>query len=92
MAKVDINAWVHNHISCEDGIVSLDGFEDAFVGVVERIGMDIPVACYDFDKCIEILMKRDGMSSEDAREYFWHNVAGSWVGERTPFFLKSFKG
>lgn len=91
MTKTDINAWVHNHISCEDGILSLDGFEDAFIGVVERFGMEFPVACYDFDKCIEILVKRDKMSYDEAQEYFWFNVAGSWVGERTPFFLRGLK-
>lgn len=88
VARTDINAWVHEHISCEGGVLALDGFDEAFVGVVDRIGMDTPAACYDFEKCIEILMKRDGMNYEDAQEYFWFNVAGSWVGEQTPFFLR----
>lgn len=88
MTKTDINAWVHECISCEEGIISLDGFEDAFIGVVERIGMDFPVACYDYEKCIQILMSRDGMSREDALDFFYFNVAGGWLGERTPFFLR----
>jgi hypothetical protein len=32
-------------------------------------------------------MERDGMSREDAEEYFDFNVAGAWVGEGMPVFL-----
>ena len=31
-----------------------DGFDDALVGYIERAGMP-SIACYDKDKCIEIL-------------------------------------
>lgn len=86
--RVDINSWIHSQLDCEGGVVALDGFEDAFVGVVDRLGMDRPVACYDFDKCIQILCQRDQMSREDALDYFWANVAGSWLGEQTPYFLR----
>ena len=61
-----------------------DGFDDALVGYVERITLPT-VACYDTNKCIEILMK--DMTSEEAEEYFYYNVAGSYVGENTPCFL-----
>ena len=63
-----------------------DGFEDAIVGICERFGA-VPVVAYDRDKCIEILMDRDGMEDEEAVEYFEFNVAGSYVGDVTPVFL-----
>jgi hypothetical protein len=89
--RADLSGWIHEQIDCENGVVVLDGFDEAFVGVVDRIGMERPVACYDFDKCINVLVKRDKMSHEDALEYFWANVAGSYLGEQTPFFLRGMK-
>jgi len=59
-----------------------DGFDDALVGIGERCGM-APVAVYDRAKCIEALRK-DGLSWEDAEEYFCFNVEGCYVGELTP--------
>ena len=46
-----------------------------------------PIALYDRYMCIEILMKEDGMSEEDAEEHFSYNVIGSYVGENTPAFV-----
>ena len=66
-----------------------DGFEDAIVGICERFGA-VPVVAYDRDKCIEILMDRDGMEDEEAVEYFEFNVAGSYVVDGTPVFLTLF--
>lgn len=68
-----------------------DGFESALLGYVERFGMD-PVALYDRDKCIEILMKRDGMDFEDAREYFDFNTIGAGMGKNTPAFASFPRG
>jgi hypothetical protein len=66
-----------------------DGFEDALVGVAEQFTRIM--ACYDYDKCIEILCKRDGMSEDEAVEYFDFNVAGASMGEFTPVFIKDFR-
>lgn len=61
-----------------------DGFNEALVGYAFR--QTGPVALYDRDKCITILMERDGMSLEGAVEFFEFNVLGAWVGENTPIF------
>jgi len=61
-----------------------DGFDDALVGYIERAGMP-SIACYDKDKCIEIVAK--DMTYEEAIEYFYFNTAGAYVGENTPCFL-----
>ena len=65
-------------------LLKADGFDEAIIGVVERIG--VQAICYDQDKVIEILMR--DMSEEEAIEYFDFNIAGAWVGESTPFFLQ----
>lgn len=67
-------------------LLKADGFDDAIIGVVERIG--IQAICYDQEKVIDILIERDGMDYEEAVEYFEFNIAGAWVGESTPFFLQ----
>ena len=63
-----------------------DGYEDAVIGIGLQFSKELVV--YDEAKCLEILVKRDGMSPEEAREYFEYNTAGSWVGDETPIFLE----
>lgn len=67
-------------------LLKADGFDDAILGVVQRMG--IQAICYDENKVIDILIERDGMTYEEAVEYFEFNIAGAWVGESTPFFLQ----
>lgn len=59
-----------------------DGFDDAVVGIGSRVNLG-PVAIYDRDKCLSILMEQ-GLSCEDAEEYFSYNVDGCYAGEHTP--------
>jgi hypothetical protein len=64
----------------------VDGFDEAIIGVAERINLG-PVAAYSVEKVLEILMERDGMSYEEALEFFQYNIIGSWMGEYTPIFI-----
>lgn len=66
--------------------VFADGFDDAIIGLAERINLG-PVVAYDVEKIIEILMERDGMDYTEAYEYYSYNIIGSWVGEYTPIFI-----
>lgn len=61
------------------------GFEEALVGYVERFGMP-PVALYNREMYIKLLIDKQGMSAEGAEEFFEFNVLGGWVGEGTPAF------
>jgi hypothetical protein len=63
-----------------------DGFEDAFIGICEVFNRPL-LAAYDRRKCIDILMTRDGMTEEDAEEYFSFNVSGAWLGDGTPVYV-----
>ena len=70
-----------------DDILLADGFDKAFVGVVESFGA-APKACYNYDTCIDVLIDRDGMSYDEAVEFMVFNVMGAYVGEYTPAFIK----
>jgi hypothetical protein len=65
----------------------VDGHDDAIMGVADRYGMPT-VAAYDYVKVIRRLMRRDGMSWEEAVEYFDFNLIGGWVGDETPVFIQ----
>ena len=69
----------------DENVLLADGFEDAFVGIGRQFGR--PLAVYDRFECIEILIK-EGMSEEEAEEYFQYNTEGAWVGDQTPIFLE----
>ncbi len=61
-----------------------DGFEAALIGYSQQFNKT--VALYNYDVCIKILIERDGMSWEEAVEFFEFNVQGAYVGEQTPAF------
>jgi hypothetical protein len=69
----------------EDALLA-DGFEKALIGVAERINLG-PVAAYDVEKILEILMERDGMEYSEALEFFEFNIKGAWMGEFTPVYI-----
>ena len=78
----------------------LDGFDEAIIGMAERINLG-PVVAYDVEKIIEILANdmevenddlEDGQSIEDmkismAYEYFYFNIQGAWMGDYTPIVI-----
>ena len=66
----------------------MDGFDDCIAGVVHRYGQPT-IICYDKEKGLEQLMD-DGMTDEEAIEYFEYNQIGAWVGEQTPCFISPF--
>lgn len=65
----------------DEEILKADGFDDAVIGI-EQGSMRL---IYSVTKCIEILIL-EGMAQEDAIEHFDFNVAGSYVGEKTPIW------
>ena len=61
-----------------------DEFDEAIIGVVERMGYE-PVVAYDTTKIVEILSR--SMTVDEAYEYFEFNILGSYVGSKTPAFI-----
>jgi hypothetical protein len=65
----------------EEHFIVATGFNDAVIGV-DEFSMRI---IYSMAKCVEILMT-SGMAEEEAEEYFDYNVAGAYIGEKTPIW------
>ena len=66
--------------------LSEEEFDEAIIGVSERIGNE-PVVAYDTTKIVEILILNHSMSVDEAYEYFEFNILGAYVGEKTPVFI-----
>ena len=64
-------------------LLTIDGFDEAVIGIVERAGL--LAVCYDRNKIISIL-RRD-MSEQEAWEYYEYNILGAYMGESTPVYL-----
>ena len=63
-----------------------DGLEDALIGTGWQFIQALMV--YSVKKVLEILMARDGMSHEEAREFYEFNIVGAYVGPGTPVFVE----
>jgi hypothetical protein len=63
-------------------------FDKAIMGVITLVGMPHAV-CYDRQTVIELLMDREGMTDEEAIEWFEYNTSGCYVGKHTPVFLET---
>jgi len=81
ISKDDINEFA-------EGAVILDGLDDAIIGIVEEFGNG-PRILYSKDKILTILCDRDGMSIEDAEEFYGYNIVGLYAGEQNAVFLIS---
>ena len=69
-----------------DGLLFAVGYDEAIIGIGARNGEEIVV--YDAAKVIKVLRRRDGMSRDEAEEFFDYNVVDAWAGCRTPLFLR----
>jgi hypothetical protein len=84
-----LNTDIREHLNdMFEGLLFLSEreFDVAILGVAERIGMS-PIVAYDTAKIIDILCERDGMEGDEAAEFFEFNIAGAYVGDRTPIFI-----
>ena len=73
-------------LGAEDALL-MDGFDDCILGILERFGIDQPIVVYDREKVIAKLIDRDGMTHEEALDFYYFNQLGGWHGEKTPAFL-----
>jgi hypothetical protein len=70
-----------------ESALTMDGFDDCVVGVLERFGQEEAIVLYDKDKVIQQLMDEGCDSYEGALEYYEFNQLGGWHGDMTPGFL-----
>ncbi len=77
--EVDIHEYA-------EGAILLDGLESAIVGITDEFGVGRRIL-YSKDKIIQILQERDGMTWDEAEEFFDYNIIGGYFGEKNPVFL-----
>ena len=64
------------------------GFASCIIGIAFQFGQE-PAICLDEEKVIKLLMKRDGMTREEAIEFYDYNILGYGTDSQTlPIFLK----
>lgn len=69
-----------------EGAIILDGFNEAIIGLVEEFGNG-PRILYSRDKILQIMQDRDGMTEEEAIEFYDYNILGMFAGEQNPVML-----
>jgi hypothetical protein len=78
-------------IERDENVLLMDGFDEAFIGYSQRINEPV-LAVYSWEKMVDVCIKRDGMTYDEATEYIEYNCTGAWVGERTPIIVMPFEG
>ena len=63
-----------------------EGFDSAVLGL-SRVSLGADVVVYSIDRCIDVLVQRDGMTEEEAIEYMNFNVLDAFMGPMTPIFV-----
>jgi hypothetical protein len=76
--------WIDENFPGE--MLVADGYDGALIGWAYSPGRG-HVAVYDVQLCLQIL-EGQGMSEEEAAEFFEFNTEGAWVGKGTPVFLR----
>ena len=69
-------------------MLTMDGYDDCIAGVCTRYGQP-QILIYDRAKVISSL-ESDGMTNEEAEEWFNFNIIGAWVGDDTPAFIEPY--
>ena len=64
-------------------------YDHCIVGIGYRFNAG-PLAVYDIEKVLQVLEK-DGMTEEEAIEWYDFNIIGGWVGDGTPIFINLFQ-
>lgn len=70
--------------------MKIEGFDEAILGpalIWRESGVMAEVLVYDAEKIRDILVRRDGMNPDDAREYIEFNIEGAYMGLNTPVLV-----
>lgn len=73
MTKREVTIFVRAACPRGKGVVLLDGLHAAFIGLQEDEDGGLH-AVYSRNQIVDILVKRDGMSSNEAREFLDYNI------------------
>jgi len=61
-------------------------FDDAIIGVATS-SLGMMAVAYSEPKVIDLIIKHDRMTPDEAMEYYQFNILGAYVGENTPVFI-----
>ena len=67
-----------------EAMMTADGYEEAFLGVVYKSGD--PIAVYSYDMCIQIRMRDDNLTRQEAIDTFDYNTIDAIV-PNAPLFV-----
>ncbi len=73
----------------DEAVLKMDDFDDAILGIGHDITVGADRLVYDGEIMVSILIARDCMSEEEAREYISFNCEGAYVGPTTPLIIWS---
>jgi hypothetical protein len=80
------DAFMNVIAEVNENMLIADGFDEAIIGYVERLGGSgyETFVLYDKEKVVEIL--QNDMTREEALDYFEFNILGAYMGEHTPAY------
>jgi len=70
-------------------MIKYTDYDEAIIGPASiwRESTQVSVLVYDAEKIRDILIKRDGMLHEEAREFIEFNIEGGYLGIETPVLV-----
>ena len=68
-----------------EGAIILDGFDDCIVGITEEFGANNRIL-YSVKRMVDKMVS-EGMTEEEAMEFYSFNIIGGYFGEQNPIFL-----
>ena len=68
-------------------VLFIDGLDYAIIGICSGSSLPDPVICYDPKRIIEWLTVVEGMTEEDALDYYEFNIEFAYMGELSPMFI-----
>lgn len=83
MTRAEVDAWAQ---LADVDLLLADGFDDCIVGIGQQFTRFFVV--YDRACVVQTLVDRDGMTPEEAEEFYDFNIVGGWLGEATPCFVQ----
>ena len=81
LSKKEVNRLKDEH----PDLLIMDGYDDCILGICRRF--DQVFVVYSEAAVLRRLIK-DGMSRDEAYEFWQFNQLGAWVGEHTPGFVE----
>lgn len=69
-----------------DDVLFADGFDDAIIGFEPNMYKVV----YSRSKCVDVLVRNEYMSEEDAIDYLEYNTFNAYVGDNTPLWVDDF--